>query len=159
MCEIKDLFQKLIEEYYEKEDTDFYVVDTFPKIVKSEKYFDFEENILLQNKYNILNKSVLALSKLYLYDENIYILDNVESLNYSKYTKSITEFNDDVLKFLPCTEVDKLILVFSDLKIGVIIGDGCFAYVSFESKDLKLVEQLCISEGLFVAHTKDPDRN
>ncbi|EEK74656.1 hypothetical protein EXW28_04960 [Bacillus mycoides] len=155
MSEIKGLFQKMLDEYYFKEVGDFYVVDTFPAVVKSEKYFDFEDNVLIPNKYNILNKSVLALSKLYLYDENIYVLDDVESLTYSKYTKNIIEFNDDVLKFLPSREVDKLILIFSDLRIGVLIGDGCFNYISFESKELKLVEQLCVAEGLFVCHTKD----
>ncbi|EEK74670.1 hypothetical protein bcere0007_8820 [Bacillus mycoides] len=60
-----------------------------------------------------------------------------------------------MLKFLPSREVDKRILIFSDLRIGVLIGDECFNYISFGSKELKLVEQLCVGEGLFVCHTKD----
>ncbi|SCB99847.1 Uncharacterized protein BW664_01028 [Bacillus mycoides] len=58
-----------------------------------------------------------------------------------------------MLKFLPSREVDKLILIFSDLRIGVLIGDGCFNYISLGSKELKLVEQLCVAEGLCVCHT------
>ena len=65
---IKVLFQKLLNENYEqKEYREVYTIDILPRTVNNlNKYTDFEKSILNNNSYNILNKFVLALSKLYL---------------------------------------------------------------------------------------------
>ncbi|WP_305085695.1 hypothetical protein, partial [uncultured Clostridium sp.] len=67
---IKVLFQKLIDDNYkQKEYRDIYIVDILPrKVVNIDKYSDFENIILKNNSYNVLNKFVLSMSKLYLYD-------------------------------------------------------------------------------------------
>ncbi|WP_369899799.1 hypothetical protein [Bacillus manliponensis] len=152
MNDIKISFEKLYYENYEKEDSDVFVVDKFPEIVASEKYFDFEEDILLANKFNILDDSVKALCKLYLYEENVFILDDIETMKYSKYSKSPLAFSEEVLSFLMSSESKQMSLIFADLKLGILIGNGYFTYMSFESDRLPLVKQLCKSEGLFIRH-------
>ena len=73
---IKVLFQKLLNDSYkQKEYREIYTIDILPRTVKNiEKYSDFEKNILNKNSYNVLNKFILALSKLYLYDNKIFKL-------------------------------------------------------------------------------------
>ena len=77
---IKVLFQKLLNENYEqKEYREVYTIDILPRTVNNlNKYTDFEKSILNNNSYNILNKFVLALSKLYLYDNKIFKLSHDE---------------------------------------------------------------------------------
>ena len=88
---IKVLFQKLLNDSYkQKEYREIYTIDILPRTVKNiEKYSDFEKNILNKNSYNVLNKFILALSKLYLYDNKIFKLshDDEESLSFQEYHK------------------------------------------------------------------------
>ena len=88
---IEVLFQKLINDSYkQKEYRDIYVIDILPRKVSNiEKYSDFKNIILKNNSYNVLNKFVLAMSKLYLYDSHIFKLvhevrDSLSLLEYSK---------------------------------------------------------------------------
>ena len=98
---IKVLFQKLINDNYkQKEYRDIYTIGILPKIVNNTiKYEDFEANILKNNSYNILNKYVLALSKLYLYDNHIFKLsqDEGENLSFEPYDNDINRFIDDII--------------------------------------------------------------
>ncbi len=57
---IKVLFQKLIDDNYkQKEYRDIYIVDILPrKVVNIDKYSDFENIILKNNSYNVLNKFI-----------------------------------------------------------------------------------------------------
>ena len=97
---IKVLFQKLLNENYEqKEYREVYTIDILPRTVNNlNKYTDFEKSILNNNSYNILNKFVLALSKLYLYDNKIFKLshDEEETLSFEEYHNDINRFIDDL---------------------------------------------------------------
>ena len=77
---IEVLFQKLINDSYkQKEYRDIYVIDILPrKVANIGKYSDFENIILKNNSYNVLNKFVLSMSKLYLYDSHIFKLVHEE---------------------------------------------------------------------------------
>ena len=62
---IEVLFQKLISDSYkDKQYREMYTIDILPrKVVNLDKYKDFENVILKNNSYNVLNKFVLAMSK------------------------------------------------------------------------------------------------
>ena len=93
---IKVLFQKLIDDNYkQKEYRDIYIVDILPrKVVNIDKYSDFENIILKNNSYNVLNKFVLSMSKLYLYDSHILKLvhDEEENFREDKETQNTGAF-------------------------------------------------------------------
>ena len=112
---IKVLFQKLLNENYEqKEYREVYTIDILPRTVNNlNKYTDFEKSILNNNSYNILNKFVLALSKLYLYDNKIFKLshDEEESLSFEEYHNDINRFIDDCMDF-GCTELRFVMDIF-----------------------------------------------
>ena len=129
---IKVLFQKLLNENYEqKEYREVYTIDILPRTVNNlNKYTDFEKSILNNNSYNILNKFVLALSKLYLYDNKIFKLshDEEESLSFEEYHNDINRFIDDCMY---------------NLSIPTKIMDfGC--------TELRFVMDIFKSEGLFI---------
>ena len=112
---IKVLFQKLLNENYEqKEYREVYTIDILPRTVNNlNKYTDFEKSILNNNSYNILNKFVLALSKLYLYDNKIFKLshDEEERLSFEEYHNDINRFIDDCMYF-GCTELRFVMDIF-----------------------------------------------
>lgn len=73
---IRILFQKLADESYkQREYKNVFIITVIPKGFKREKYEEFEKQILLNPNYNAANKFILALSKLYIYDDNIYFLN------------------------------------------------------------------------------------
>ena len=130
---IKVLFQKLINDNYkQKEYRDIYTIDILPKIVNNTiKYEDFEANILKNNSYNILNKYVLALSKLYLYDNDI------------------NRFIDDIIYNLSVKN-KRMDIIFNELKIGLEINSWCIKIMDFGCSDLRFVMDMFKSEGLFI---------
>ena len=150
---IKVLFQKLINDNYkQKEYRDIYTIDILPKIVNNTiKYEDFEANILKNNSYNILNKYVLALSKLYLYDNHIFKLsqDEGENLSFEPYDNDINRFIDDIIYNLSVKN-KRMDIIFNELKIGLEINSWCIKIMDFGCSDLRFVMDLFKSEGLFI---------
>ena len=150
---IKVLFQKLLNENYEqKEYREVYTLDILPRTVNNlNKYTDFEKSILNNNSYNILNKFVLALSKLYLYDNKIFKLshDEEESLSFEEYHNDINRFIDDCMYNLsiPTKRMD---LIFNELKIGLEISDWTIKIMDFGCTELRFVMDIFKSEGLFI---------
>ena len=150
---IKVLFQKLLNENYEqKEYREVYTIDILPRTVNNlNKYTDFEKSILNNNSYNILNKFVLALSKLYLYDNKIFKLshDEEESLSFEEYHNDIYRFIDDCMYNLsiPTKRMD---LIFNELKIGLEISDWTIKIMDFGCTELRFVMDIFKSEGLFI---------
>ena len=150
---IKVLFQKLLNENYEqKEYREVYTIDILPRTVNNlNKYTDFEKSILNNNSYNILNKFVLALSKLYLYDNKIVKLshDEEESLSFEEYHNDINRFIDDCMYNLsiPTKRMD---LIFNELKIGLEISDWTIKIMDFGCTELRFVMDIFKSEGLFI---------
>ena len=150
---IKVLFQKLLNENYEqKEYREVYTIDILPRTVNNlNKYTDFEKSILNNNSYNILNKFVLALSKLYLYDNKIFKLshDEEESLSFEEYHNDINRFIDDCMYNLsiPTKRMD---LIFNELKIGLEIIDWTIKIMDFGCTELRFVMDIFKSEGLFI---------
>ena len=158
-------FEKMFYEHYENESKyrNVYIVDIFPKKIYSSKYFDFEDYII-NNKYNVLDKFVLAMIKIYMYDEDIfsykeseveehdeyiYIKKHQEYIEYiNKYEKSLDEFSSDVLNSLKL-DSEKLVLYFNNLKVGFIIGEGYITYTNF-GKNKDFIDNIFISEGLFI---------
>ena len=70
---IRILFQKLTDEKYkQRECKNVFIISVVPKGFKNSKYDEFEKQILCNSKYNMVNKFVAALSKLYIFDDNIY---------------------------------------------------------------------------------------
>ncbi|EKY28808.1 hypothetical protein [Clostridium celatum] len=150
---IKVLFQKLINDNYkQKEYRDIYTIDILPKIVNNTiKYEDFEANILKNNSYNILNKYVLALSKLYLYDNHIFKLsqDEGENLSFEPYDNDINRFIDDIIYNLSVKN-KRMDIIFNELKIGLEINSWCIKIMDFGCSDLRFVMDMFKSEGLFI---------
>ena len=150
---IKVLFQKLINDNYkQKEYRDIYTIDILPKIVNNTiKYEDFEANILKNNSYNILNKYVLALSKLYLYDNHIFKLsqDEGENLSFEPYDNDINRFIDDIIYNLSVKN-KRMDIIFNELKIGLEINSWCIKIIDFGCSDLRFVMDMFKSEGLFI---------
>lgn len=150
---IKVLFQKLINDNYkQKEYRDIYTIDILPKIVNNTiKYEDFEDNILKNNSYNILNKYVLALSKLYLYDNHIFKLsqDEGENLSFEPYDNDINRFIDDIIYNLSVKN-KRMDIIFNELKIGLEINSWCIKIMDFGCSDLRFVMDMFKSEGLFI---------
>ena len=150
---IKVLIQKLLNENYEqKEYREVYTIDILPRTVNNlNKYTDFEKSILNNNSYNILNKFVLALSKLYLYDNKIFKLshDEEESLSFEEYHNDINRFIDDCMYNLsiPTKRMD---LIFNELKIGLEISDWTIKIMDFGCTELRFVMDIFKSEGLFI---------
>ena len=150
---IKVLFQKLLNENYEqKEYREVYTIDILPRTVNNlNKYTDFEKSILNNNSYNILNKFVLALSKLYLYDNKIFKLshDEEESLSFEEYHNDINRFIDYCMYNLsiPTKRMD---LIFNELKIGLEISDWTIKIMDFGCTELRFVMDIFKSEGLFI---------
>ena len=158
-------FEKMFYEHYENESKyrNVYIVDIFPKKIDSSKYFDIEDYII-NNKYNVLDKFVLAMIKIYMYDEDIfsykeseveehdeyiYIKKHQEYIEYiNKYEKSLDEFSSDVLNSLKL-DSEKLVLYFNNLKVGFIIGEGYITYTNF-GKNKDFIDNIFISEGLFI---------
>ena len=150
---IKVLFQKLINDNYkQKEYREIYTIDILPKIVNNTiKYEDFEANILKNNSYNILNKYVLALSKLYLYDNHIFKLsqDEGENLSFEPYDNDINRFIDDIIYNLSVKN-KRMDIIFNELKIGLEINSWCIKIMDFGCSDLRFVMDMFKSEGLFI---------
>ncbi len=131
------------------------MVDYFPKVVKSEKYFDYRDLILYKNKYSILDKPILAILKIFLYDENVYIQEKIEYFcdDYKRLElnelESFKEFESYVNKGIRWDST--LPILFLDLGIGMLIGDG---YVTFtkvrEDGEVDLVKKIFEKEGLFI---------
>lgn len=131
------------------------MVDGFPKVVKSEKYFDYRDLILYENKYSVLDKSVLAILKIFLYDENVYIQEKIEHFcdEYKRleidYLESFKEFENYVNEGIRFGS--SVPILFLDLGIGMLIGDG---YVTFtkvrDDGEIDLVKKIFLSEGLFI---------
>lgn len=152
---IKVLFQKLLSDSYkQKEYREIYTVDILPRNIKNiKKYRDFEENILNKNSYSILNKFILALSKLYLYDNKIFKLshdnNNEESLSFQEYNNDINRYIDDCMYNLSIPS-KKMDLIFDELKIGVEISNWNIKIMDFGCSELRFVIDLFKSEGLFI---------
>ena len=118
----------------------------------------------LEEAYNVLDKFVLAMIKIYMYDEDIfsykeseveehdeyiYIKKHQEYIEYiNKYEKSLDEFSSDVLNSLKL-DSEKLVLYFNNLKVGFIIGEGYITYTNF-GKNKDFIDNIFISEGLFI---------
>ena len=111
-----------------------------------------------------MDKFVLAMIKIYMYDEDIfsykeseveehdeyiYIKKHQEYIEYiNKYEKSLDEFSSDVLNSLKL-DSEKLVLYFNNLKVGFIIGEGYITYTNF-GKNKDFIDNIFISEGLFI---------
>ena len=150
---IEVLFQKLINDSYkQKEYRDIYVIDILPrKVANIGKYSDFENIILKNNSYNVLNKFVLSMSKLYLYDSHIFKLVHEEgdSLSFEPYNNDLNRFIDDVIYNLSVPE-KRMDIIFNELKIGVEINSWCIKIMDFGCIDLRFVMDMFKSEGLFI---------
>lgn len=151
---IRILFQKLTDEKYkERECKNVFVITLFPKGYKQNKFIDFEENVLKTNEYNIVSKFALSASKLYLYDNNIYLLDDdyLEGIRFIDYTKDINRFIDDLIYNLSVDE-RRMYLVFNELKIGMEISNWQIKIMDFGCNNLRLVLEMFKSEGLFISN-------
>ena len=109
------------------------------------------KNILNKNSYNVLNKFILALSKLYLYDNKIFKLshDDEESLSFQEYHNDINRYIDDCIYNLsiPSKRMD---LIFDELKIGMEISNWTIKVMDFGCTELRFVIDIFKSEGLFI---------
>ena len=97
---IRILFQKLTDEKYkQRECKNVFIISVVPKGFKNSKYDEFEKQILCNSKYNMANKFVAALSKLYIFDDNIYFLndDFEDGVSFLEYYKDINRFIDDIM--------------------------------------------------------------
>ena len=111
------------------------------------------KQILIQknNSYNILNKFILSMSKLYLYDSHIFKLVHEEgdSLSFEPYNNDLNRFIDDVIYNLSVPE-KRMDIIFNELKIGVEINSWCIKIMDFGCIDLRFVMDMFKSEGLFI---------
>lgn len=151
---IRILFQKLADESYkQREYKNVFIITVIPKGFKREKYEEFEKQILLNPNYNAANKFILALSKLYIYDDNIYFLndDYSEGVNFLEYYKDINRFIDDAMYNLTI-ENKGMYFVFNDLKIGLEISYWKIKIINFGCEDLKFIMDIFKSEGLFISN-------
>ena len=118
---IRILFQKLTDEKYkQRECKNVFIISVVPKGFKNSKYDEFEKQILCNSKYNMANKFVAALSKLYIFDDNIYFLndDFEDGVSFLEYYKDINRFIDDIMYNLTILN-EGMYFVFNDLKINL----------------------------------------
>lgn len=151
---IRILFQKLADENYkQRECKNIFIISVVPKGFKNSKYDEFEKQILCNNNYNVANKFVAALSKLYIFDDNIYFLndDYEDGVSFLEYYKDINRFIDDVMYNLTILN-EKMYFVFNDLKIGLEISYWKVKIINFGCKDLKFIMDIFKSEGLFISN-------
>ena len=150
---IEVLFQKLISDSYkQKQYRDMYTIDILPRNVGNiQKYKDFETIILKNNSYNVLNKFVLSMSKLYLYDSHIFKLIHEEgdSLSFEPYNNDLNRFIDDVIYNLSVPD-KRMDIIFNELKIGIEISSWCIKVMDFGCTELRFVMDMFKSEGLFI---------
>lgn len=150
---IEVLFQKLISDSYkQKQYRDMYTIDILPRNVGDiQKYRDFETIILKNNSYNVLNKFVLSMSKLYLYDSHIFKLihEEGESLSFEPYNNDLNRFIDDVIYNLSVPD-KRMDIIFNELKIGIEISSWCIKVMDFGCTELRFVMDMFKSEGLFI---------
>ena len=151
---IRILFQKLTDEKYkQRECKNVFIISVVPKGFKNSKYDEFEKQILCNSKYNMANKFVAALSKLYIFDDNIYFLndDFEDGVSFLEYYKDINRFIDDIMYNLTILN-EGMYFVFNDLKIGLEISYWKVKIINFGCKDLKFIMGIFKSEGLFISN-------
>ena len=151
---IRILFQKLTDEKYkQRECKNVFIISVVPKGFKNSKYDEFEKQILCNSKYNMANKFVAALSKLYIFDDNIYLLndDFEDGVSFLEYYKDINRFIDDIMYNLTILN-EGMYFVFNDLKIGLEISYWKVKIINFGCKDLKFIMDIFKSEGLFISN-------
>lgn len=151
---IRILFQKLTDEKYkQRECKNVFIISVVPKGFKNSKYDEFEKQILCNSKYNMANKVVAALSKLYIFDDNIYFLndDFEDGVSFLEYYKDINRFIDDIMYNLTILN-EGMYFVFNDLKIGLEISYWKVKIINFGCKDLKFIMDIFKSEGLFISN-------
>ena len=151
---IRILFQKLTDEKYkQRECKNVFIISVVPKGFKNSKYDEFEKQILCNSKYNMANKFVAALSKLYIFDDNIYFLndDFEDGVSFLEYYKDINRFIDDIMYNLNILN-EGMYFVFNDLKIGLEISYWKVKIINFGCKDLKFIMDIFKSEGLFISN-------
>ena len=151
---IRILFQKLTDEKYkQRECKNVFIISVVPKGFKNSKYDEFEKQILCNSKYNMANKFVAALSKLYIFDDNIYFLndDFEDGVSFLEYYKDINRFIDDIMYNLTILN-EGIYFVFNDLKIGLEISYWKVKIINFGCKDLKFIMDIFKSEGLFISN-------
>ena len=151
---IRILFQKLTDEKYKQRDCkNVFIISVVPKGFKNSKYDEFEKQILCNSKYNMANKFVAALSKLYIFDDNIYFLndDFEDGVSFLEYYKDINRFIDDIMYNLTILN-EGMYFVFNDLKIGLEISYWKVKIINFGCKDLKFIMDIFKSEGLFISN-------
>lgn len=150
---IEVLFQKLIkDDSKQKEYRDMYTIDILPrKVINDNKFNDFHDNILKNNSYNVLNKFVLSLSKLYLYDNHIFKLsrEDGEKISFEIYNNDLNRMIDDSIYNLSIPD-KRMDLIFNDLKIGIEISNWCIKVMDFGCTELRFVMDMFKSEGLFI---------
>ena len=151
---IRILFQKMTDEKYkQRESKNVFIISVVPKGFKNSKYDEFEKQILCNSKYNMANKFVAALSKLYIFDDNIYFLndDFEDGVSFLEYYKDINRFIDDIMYNLTILN-EGMYFVFNDLKIGLEISYWKVKIINFGCKDLKFIMDIFKSEGLFISN-------
>jgi len=151
---IRILFQKLTDEKYkQRECKNVFIISVVPKGFKNSKYDEFEKQILCNSKYNMANKFVAVLSKLYIFDDNIYFLndDFEDGVSFLEYYKDINRFIDDIMYNLTILN-EGMYFVFNDLKIGLEISYWKVKIINFGCKDLKFIMDIFKSEGLFISN-------
>lgn len=151
---IRILFQKLTDEKYkQRECKNVFIISVVPKGFKNSKYDEFEKQILCNSKYNMANKFVAALSKFYIFDDNIYFLndDFEDGVSFLEYYKDINRFIDDIMYNLTILN-EGMYFVFNDLKIGLEISYWKVKIINFGCKDLKFIMDIFKSEGLFISN-------
>lgn len=151
---IRILFQKLTDEKYkQRECKNVFIISVVPKGFKNSKYDEFEKQILCNSKYNMANKFVAALSKLYIFDDNIYFLndDFEDGVSFLEYYKDINRFIDDIMYNLTILN-EGMYFVFNDLKIGLEISYWKVKIINFGCKYLKFIMDIFKSEGLFISN-------
>ena len=151
---IRILFQTLTDEKYkQRECKNVFIISVVPKGFKNSKYDEFEKQILCNSKYNMANKFVAALSKLYIFDDNIYFLndDFEDGVSFLEYYKDINRFIDDIMYNLTILN-EGMYFVFNDLKIGLEISYWKVKIINFGCKDLKFIMDIFKSEGLFISN-------
>ena len=151
---IRILFQKLTDEKYkQRECKNVFIISVVPKGFKNSKYDEFEKQILCNSKYNMANKFVATLSKLYIFDDNIYFLndDFEDGVSFLEYYKDINRFIDDIMYNLTILN-EGMYFVFNDLKIGLEISYWKVKIINFGCKDLKFIMDIFKSEGLFISN-------
>lgn len=149
---IETYFKKLIHEVYESDCSNLlFIIDIFPKTIDSNKYFQFEKLILDKNAYNILNKYIIALSKIYMYDDDIYFLKKSESeeIIFEKDNGDFSVFLKKVEKSLSF-EGNGLDIIFNKLKIGISINQYYISMLKFDNENIDLAINIFKNEQLFI---------